>query len=398
MDIKDSIFERFTCGHKQDPLTKQYPPEHHDKGPKKCPVTWWARVRYMDPEKGFQDRCRRAKSRADALDKCRDWSRDIERTSGRIVGNENMAFTTLCDYYEKHYVKEAEYAHGEKESGLRSWYTVKKQLDMLRRHFRERPINSITYGDLRQFRSRRFATKTRSNTKRTWATVHRELALLRRVLNVAIEQKWLTSNPFKAGASLISPSKEKKRERIITPAEEKALLEACNAPKRGHLRAILIAALDTGCRRGELLKLRWRDVDLDSGIIHIVKFNTKTAKERFVTMSERLAVELKRLRAEALDDPNVLVFGVLQTVKKSFAGARKDAGIPELRFHDLRHTNATRLAPHMSISEVGRILGHEQPATTYRYINANQETINRAAAILNTFNSQAIDTVSDAVN
>jgi len=391
MTPKGAIFERIDCG-------KDH--EHVKQGKKKCPTTWWARVRYVDPESGKpKDLQRRATSRSDAVGKRDKLIREVTETAGRSVGSERMSFADLCTYYERHYVKEAEYVGDQKVSGLRSWYTVKKQLEMLKDYFGCKALRLITYGNLRQFRSDRFKAKTKAGTQRSIASVNRELALIRRMLNIALAEGWIIKNPFRQGESLISIAKERKRERIITPSEEKALLDGCNAPKRRHLRAIIIAALDTGCRRGELLKLRWRDVDLDRGVINIIAFNTKTAKPRCVAMTSRLKAELEQLRTAAPDDPNTRVFGIMDSVKRSFAGARQDAGLPDLRFHDLRHSNATRqIQLGIPISEVGRILGHQQPSTTYRYVNANLETATRAAALLDRFNEQAVETLSEAVN
>ena len=394
MTPKSSIFERWECGHAAGD------PNHVTEGKKKCASSWWARVRYVDAESGKpKDLQRRADSRADAIDKRDKLSNEIKDSNGRSVGSERKTFADLCDYYETHYAKEAEYVGDEKESGLRSLYTVEKQIEMLKAYFGSRQIRTITYGSIKQFRSVRSKTPTRSGGQRSWATINRELALLRRMLNVALGEGWIVGkNPFKQGDPLICVAKEKKRERIITAAEEKALLDACSAPKRGHLRAIIIAALDTGCRRGELLKLRWQDVDLEAGIIKIIALNSKTAKPRAVAITDRLRAELERLYAESPKDPRLTVFGGLQSVKKSFVGARNDAGLRGLRLHDLRHTAATRLVrAHIPLSEVGRILGHQQPNTTYRYTNADAETANRAAAALNAFNAQTVETVSETV-
>lgn len=74
-------------------------------------------------------------------------------------------------------------------------------------------------------------------------------------------------------------------------------------------------------------------------------------------------------------------------MKKSWTSVRTKAGLPDVRFHDLRHTAATRLvAAHLPLPEVGRVLGHTQANTTYRYVNANIETTRRAAALLDAFN------------
>lgn len=83
----------------------------------------------------------------------------------------------------------------------------------------------------------------------------------------------------------------------------------------------------------------------------------------------RLAIELERMKSGAPDDPDGLVFGILDNVKRSFTAARSKAGLKDVRFHDLRHTAATRLVgAHIPLSEVGRVLGHTQANTTYRYV------------------------------
>jgi integrase len=156
-------------------------------------------------------------------------------------------------------------------------------------------------------------------------------------------------------------------------------------------------------RQGEIFSLRWRDVDFENGLLNIQAFHTKTMTERHVAMTTRLASVLDTLRASAPDNPNVRVFGINDNVKRSFTAARQDAGLQDVRFHDLRHTAATRLVgAHLPLPEVGRILGHTQANTTYRYVNANVETAKRAAAALDAFNDNAepaqTSNVSEAVN
>jgi integrase len=146
-------------------------------------------------------------------------------------------------------------------------------------------------------------------------------------------------------------------------------------------------------RQGEIFSLRWRDVDLESRLITIQAFHTKTLREQQIAVTTRLAIELERLKSGAPDDPNGLVFGILDNVKRSFTAARSKAGLNDLRFHDLRHTAATRLVgAHIPLSEVGRVLGHSQANTTYRYVNANIETAKRAAAALDAFNAETPQT------
>ena len=149
-----------------------------------------------------------------------------------------------------------------------------------------------------------------------------------------------------------------------------------------------MCAIDTGMRKGEIFKLVWSDVDFENGIINVRAFNTKTLRERQVAMTRRLDQALRALRKMAPPDPNGLVFGIKDSVKTSFGGVRNDAKLLDVRFHDLRHTHATRLvAAHIPLSEGGRVLGHTQANTTYRYVNANVETARRAAAVLDESNS-----------
>lgn len=91
-------------------------------------------------------------------------------------------------------------------------------------------------------------------------------------------------------------------------------------------------------------------------------------------------------------EPRGLVFGILDNVKRSFTAARSKAGLNDVRFHDLRHTATTRLVgAHIPLSEVGRVLGHSQANTTYRDVNANLDTVRRAAAALDAFNAETTE-------
>lgn len=143
-------------------------------------------------------------------------------------------------------------------------------------------------------------------------------------------------------------------------------------------------------RRGELLKLRWSDVNLESEEIIIRAMNTKTARGRVVAMTPRLHAELKKLRASAPPDDETLVFGITDTVKKSFMAACKAAGIDGFRFHDCRHTAITRMiAAGVQPMEVMKVSGHTQHTTFARYVNPTSQTVRRAADALAAFNGQA---------
>lgn len=378
----------------------------------------FARVTFLDSTGKRKDRLKRAQSRTDARELIQAMLREIDDYGETALDNKDRTFADLADHYDTHYLTEAEYVGEKKVSGLRSLATPKGFLETLRAHFGKRQLLSITYGDIRKFRDARLKAPTRSDiarherelkddpkaelrSTRTVTSVNRELALLRRIFNVAQREGWMRRNPMHGGDSLICVAAEHKRERIITLDEETRLLDACTG-KREHLRPVIIAALETGMRKGELLKLKWSDVNFDTRIINVRAFNTKTMRAREVAMSARLKSELERLWQKSPRDSDALVFGISDDVKKSFDSARRAAGLSDVRFHDLRHTHATRLvAAHIPLPEVGRALGHTQANTTYRYVNANIESARRVADALDAMrvnNQASAEATSEMVN
>src|SRR5262249_5968696 len=151
---------------------------------------------------------------------------------------------------------------------------------IFKEHLGRKRLREITYADIRAFRATRLKTPTQYNRQRTITTVNRELSCLRRILNIAVRESWIHKNPFACGDSLISFAVERKCERILTREEEMCLLSACDDPLRKHLRPILICALDTGMRQGEIFKLRWSDICFETRTVTIQAFNTKTMRER----------------------------------------------------------------------------------------------------------------------
>jgi integrase len=314
----------------------------------------------------------------------------LESEGTKAIDASNKTFEDLAGRYEKDYLIEARYRNGVKESGLRSLLPPQLQLKVLRDFFKSKRLKALTYSDIRRFREMRLKVPKRGGGERSIASVNRELALLRRILNVAChELRWISRNPFHDGKPLISIAAEQKRERILSRDEEQRLLEQCTG-RRKHLKALIICLIDTGCRKGEILKMTWQDVNLETRELFIPMMNTKTARAKTVPVSNRMLLELERMWDESPQDPNDLVFG-LKSLKRSFDTARSKAGIPEVRIHDLRHTYASRLAKnHMPIAELARMLGHATLEMSYRYINSDSETLDRARNIVNEFNAEPI--------
>jgi integrase len=355
--------------------------------------SWYARVRYTDPVTGqTRDLSKAFPTKAAARQQKDVWLREPDEAGLDAVRKSRATFADFGAWFKAHYLVPPTYtADGQKVHGLRSLRSADLHFRTAMAHFGSRALREIRHSDLRTFRLHRLQTPTRLGRTRTLATVNREMAMARRMFRVARKEGWITRDPFEEGDSLISLARERERERILTRDEEERLLAACSHDSRRRLRPLIIAALDTGCRQGELLKLAWSDIDFDRGLLTIRAFNTKTMRERTVGITPRLRTELIVLRP-GKPEPDTRVFGMTDkawfTAERAWTTARRIAGLLDVRFHDLRHTAASRLAQKMSLSEVGKILGHREPRTTWRYANTDETTLARAVEILHAFSGE----------
>lgn len=319
----------------------------------------------------------------------------LEQRGQKAVEGDKLTFGRLADIYEEHHVFDAQYVNQRKVAGLRSVAPIKTYLKVLKQHFSNLLVKEITKSDIQKFKLKRLSTLTVRNKQRSIPAVNRELAVLRQTLNFAIGNRWISDNPF-SNTKLISSADEISRDRVLSFEEEKRLLDVCNE-SRSHLRPIIITALDTGCRLGELLKLGWNDVDFIEETITLVAFNTKTAEARDVGMTPRVKLELVKLRDVAPPDPNGLVFGIKNSIKRAWNTACREAYLEDLRFHDLRHTAITRMvASGLPSAEIMRISGHKQTNTFLRYVNPKTDSLRRAADMLSEYNRQQQNNIADA--
>lgn len=330
---------------------------------------WFARLRYTDRAGVKREKKRTCISFAAAKSMIATLRSEIENASA-----DRKTYAQADAFYRKHYVHAARIVSGQKVSGFRSKIVgVKYYLDASLAFFGDQFLDEISYDDLRRFKHSIANAPIRGGGVRSVSDTNQFLKRLRRVLNVAIEQGWLEVNPFKRGGSLILESVEVERTRTLSPAEEMRLIAKCTG-RRKHLVPIIIFAIETGCRRGEIQKLRWRDVNLTGRVIKIESSNTKTLKSRLVPISARLRETLAQLRQNQLR-PASPVFGGAD-FKRSFAAACSDAKLKDVHFHDLRHTAITRmLQAGISPPLVMKISGHTQQKTFLRYVNQSEASI-----------------------
>jgi integrase len=364
---------------------------------------WFARITITDETGRRRNIVRRSKDKAEAKVTLKSLLAQVEEHGSKAIDAARTTFNDLADYYQSRYLKPAEYVEGRKIAGLRDVQRPLACLLHFRAYFGKKKLKEITYGDIYAYRSLRLQTLTHYQRPRSIADWNREASVLRRMLNIALREGWITKNPFHAGEPLIIVSFERRRERILTLDEERRMLEACEHPQRKHLRPLLICLLDTGARKSEMLKLRWRSVCFTTRVITIEGMTTKTLKTRHVSMTGRMYAELTALWESSRQDPAARVFGITNNVRHAFSSVCELAGIKQggidgLTLHGLRHTAATRLVKgQMPLQMVGRILGHSQPQTTYRYLSADMETASQAAAILDALQAQKLPTEGSAV-
>jgi integrase len=189
-------------------------------------------------------------------------------------------------------------------------------------------------------------------------TVAKEFATLRHAFQLAVEWELLIVNPAQ-GAKL--PKQSEGRTRYLSPTEFKAALLA--APD--WMRGPMALAAFTGMRRGEILGLCWKDVDLENQRVYLME--TKNGSLRVLALNGLAAQVLKSLPE---GEPGELVFPEVNAAHLSVYTRRVFAsvGIQDASFHSLRHTAASWLVMEgVDLYAVGRILGHKTPRMTQRY-------------------------------
>jgi integrase len=211
-------------------------------------------------------------------------------------------------------------------------------------------------------------------------TVNRELALLKHMLTKAVDWGYLKQNPARAVKLLKEPPG---RLRYLEAEDIQRLLEACDDPQTPYLRPIVMVALHTGMRLGEILGLRWGDLDLRHRLISITR--TKNNERKTIPINEILYEELVNL-SRHMNSPFLFCHPDrtrILRIDRSFPSALSRAGIKGFRFHDLRHTFASHLAMRrVSLETIGALLGHKDPKMTKRYAHLSPTTLQQAVTTL----------------
>jgi integrase len=259
----------------------------------------------------------------------------------------------------------------------RSWKFDQWAGRVLRQYFAGKTLAEITPMLVEKFKSDRRKGITKWGGQRTPGSVNRELELLSRVFTRAIALKLVDSNPC---------SRVKKfrlnnmRRRYLLDEEEPRLLAACAGPL-AYLRPVLIVALGTGMRRGDLFSLSKSKVDFQRNLVWVP--NAKTGNPYPVHMSPEVReVMFERVRSNPESEyvfVNPHTGRPYRDLSKGLDAACRAAGITDLHWHDLRHTFGTRMAEAgHSEATIADLMGHADRKTTGRYTHGT-EAAKRAA-------------------
>jgi integrase len=213
-------------------------------------------------------------------------------------------------------------------------------------------INRLNRNMAREFRQWRKGQKAVTD-----ATINRALSVLRHILYWAVDESLLQANPL---ARLAMVRERRLKRPVMTLAEEDRVL----ATLPDYLRRIVIAALDTGMRRGEILKQRWEDVDLDRKLLLVSHSKTAGGEAREIPLTDRL---FQVVSADPRTDGVLFTLNglALNWIRKGWLGGLKRAGVRHFRFHDLRHTFNSRLMESGTIQDVRMVLmGHSAGSKT----------------------------------
>lgn len=309
--------------------------------------TWYIRI-FVDGRDVWRAAGRDRKEAQQILGRLRA---DADR--GKLgLGKSTQSTPTLSDFRDR-YMKWAK-AH------KRSWKRDEYSLAKLEPVFGDLRLPQINKARVESYQRDRLAADVKG------ATINREVACLRKILSYAVEIDAIETNPLLRIKMLPESAG---RIPVLDVEDEARLLQ--NAPP--WLRLLARLAVATGARQGELMALKWRDVDLDVGILTIT--DSKSGDSRRVPIHPTLLDVLKTCRGL----PEALVITLPNgkapsrySVTDAFKRAARTIGRGELRFHDLRHIAGSRLlGTGASLPEVAAMLGHKTLAMSKRYTHVS---------------------------
>jgi integrase len=249
------------------------------------------------------------------------------------------------------------------------------------------PIGRITRNDAIRYRKVRLETQHGSKLPSD-ATINRDLSVVRHILYWALDEGYLTHNPF----TRIRMARERRKRRPVLPVAAEVKLLRTSAP---HLIPIIVLALDTGMRRGELLNQKWEDVDFDRKAVFVTHSKTPEGEMREIPLTGRSFELLSRLR-KARGRIFLYKGEPLINLKTGWAAAIRRSGIGHYRFHDLRHSFNSRLLEAGIIADVRKaLMGHSDGSDVHAgYSHVEIHSLRDAIRRLEAWHSAKLSTLA----
>ena len=244
----------------------------------------------------------------------------------------------------------------------------RRQLDWWCAEIGHLRLADVTPPRVVECRDRLLTTPNSAGKRRSPATVVRYLAVLSHAFSVAMKEwGWVDDNPLRR---VSKPREPRGRVRFLDDAERGRLLAACMASKSPLLYPIVVLALSTGMRLGEIRGMRWPQVDFERGRITLLE--TKNGERRGVPLTGRAQELLRALHGARRTDTDCVFPSPKSTrpvlIAKAWSSAVVKAGLVDFRFHDLRHCAASYLVMNeATLAEVGEVLGHKSVQMSKRY-------------------------------
>jgi integrase len=253
-------------------------------------------------------------------------------------------------------------------------------LNPLKRFFANKLLTEITPHLIEQFKVERVKEVSPAATNRA-------LTLLKSMFNRAIE--WDKFDGLNPVTRVKFFREDNHKLRYLEKDEIKRLIDSCE----DVIRPLVIVAVNTGMRRGELFNLKWQDIDFNKGIIHLLR--TKSGEKREIPMNEAVRTAILASKGSSTSE---YVFSTQKgnqftVIKRPFARALKLAGIENFRWHDLRHSFASQLAmASVDLNTIRELLGHKSLKMTLRYAHLSSNHKNQAVDLLN----KCLDTTTNS--
>jgi integrase len=201
-------------------------------------------------------------------------------------------------------------------------------------------------------------------------SVVKEMTLISLSVEIA-RKEWGVPMRSNAVHDVKKPQPKRGRDRRLSSEEHTLLLRSCSESNNNWLTPIIIIAIETGMRRGELLRLTWVDVDLDLRVAHLDM--TKNGSKRDVLLSSEAITLLRSLPHDISGNVFPITFASLRGL---WNRACKSAGVTDLHFHDLRHEATIRFFEKgLNVIEVATITGHKDLRMLQRYTHLRAEDL-----------------------